>query len=148
MERLDRIEESIAALSESMNFLVSEFIRPNAQQAQANRLDLQELDERINRIVEMQLVNAEQIAAIAQQATVNEAQIASNTESLRTLRIIQTETDQRFNILVQEMRADRQESRAERRAHRQSIQAFLLQLANVNGEVENLGDRVDQLEAS
>lgn len=131
-----------------MNFLVSEFIRPNAQQAQANRLDLQELDERINRIVEMQLVNAEQIAAIAQQATVNEAQIASNTESLRTLRIIQTETDQRFNILVQEMRADRQESRAERRAHRQSIQAFLLQLANVNGEVENLGDRVDQLEAS
>ena len=147
-ERLDRIEASIEALNQSLNFLVTEFIRPNAQQTNANRLDLQALDERLEQVAAMQAEAAQQQAIIdrqlqanAEQSAANEQQIAANAEAIAALREASQESDTRFNILIQEMRSDR-------RATQQATRALLLAMANINADVSELGDRIESLEAS
>ena len=60
-QRLNRIEGLVEQLSESLNFLVSEFIRPNTQQAFANYERLERLESALETLVAQSLVNAEQI---------------------------------------------------------------------------------------
>ena len=117
-ERLSRLEGIVGAntsanqsLSESLNFLVSEFIRPATQQAFANFERLERIESALENLVAQSLVNSEQIEA-------NQQQIASNTESITRLeikvdRIADTvsEQSQQIQILIDEGRVDRQAQR-------------------------------------
>lgn len=116
-ERLDRIEEGLETLSNTIDVLISEFMRPSAQQAQANYERLDRLEAVLERTVDGQ--------------SANEQQIARNAEAVSVLTEQAIESDNRFNILIQEMRADR-------RASQQATQALLLAMANINGRVEDL----------
>lgn len=134
-ERLDRLEEIVEAntlaiqqLSESLNFLVSEFIRPNTQQAFANYERLERLESDLGTLVSQSLINAEQIEA-------NQQQIASNTENITRLEakvdsIADTvfEQSQQIQVLIDEGRADRQ-------AQREALAAII-----------SVGNRVEVLE--
>lgn len=117
-ERLNRLESIVEAntlanqqLSESLNFLVTEFIRPNTQQAFANYERLERLESALETLVAQSLVSAEQIEA-------NQQQIASNTESITRLenkvdKIADTvsEQSQQIQVLIEDNRADRQTQR-------------------------------------
>jgi hypothetical protein len=106
------------------------------------------MTERLNQIEAQQAVNTANISDlivlsgnVLQAAQLNAeaiAELRASTAELRAgtteMRARASETDERFNILIAEMRADR-------RATRQAFQALLLQLAEVSG-------RVDDLEAS
>ena len=116
-ERLDRIEAGLATLSNTIDVLISEFIRPSAQQAQLNYERLDRLEAVLEGTVDSQ--------------SANEQQIASNAEAISVLTEQAIEGDNRFNILIQEMRADR-------RASQQAIQALLVAMANINGRLEDL----------
>ncbi|MBE9060981.1 hypothetical protein [cf. Phormidesmis sp. LEGE 11477] len=116
-DRLDRIEEGLETLSNTINLLIIEFIQPSAQQARANYERLDRLEAALERTVDGQ--------------SVNEQQIARNAEAFSVLTERAIESDDRFNILIQEMRADR-------RASQQATQALLLAMANINGRVEDL----------
>ena len=109
-ERLDRIEASIERLSNALDVLVQQLITPAVRQSSANHERLDQVDELLIRTAEQSATNADAIA----QLTVRAA-----------------ETDTRFNVLVSELRADR-------RASQQAFQALLLQLAGINGRVEDL----------
>ncbi|MEM6453285.1 MAG: hypothetical protein AAF703_23575 [Cyanobacteria bacterium P01_D01_bin.105] len=123
-ERLDRIEQhqeanaqAIAQLSEvlgqlsnAVDALVTQFIRPNTQQAFSNF-------ERLERIEAA-------LEANIQQCAVNEQQIAANTDAISRLERTQSENarliarnaeaiseqSQQIQILIEENRADRQSS--------------------------------------
>jgi chromosome segregation ATPase len=130
-ERLDRIEQSIERLSTALDVIVTEFIRPSAQQTAANY-------ERLNRVDETLRQTNATLDRVAQQQERNTADIdallgaISTTDvEVRSLSVRAAETDTRFNILIQEMRADR-------RASQQAFQALLLQLASLNGRVDEL----------
>lgn len=56
--------EAIGQLNGAINTLVSDFIKPNAQQANANRLDLRELDKRLVSIADITAANAQGIAEL------------------------------------------------------------------------------------
>ena len=117
-ERLSRLEEIVEAntsanqtLSESLNFLVSEFIRPATQQAFANFERLERIESALENLVAQSLVNSEQIEA-------NQQQIAINTKSITRLenkvdRIADTvsEQSQQIQIIIEEGRANRQAQR-------------------------------------
>lgn len=77
-ERLDKIEEALAQLSQSMNFLVTEFIRPSAQQARSNYERLERLEIALETLVAQTTVNAEHVDA-------NQQQIAANSEQVGAL---------------------------------------------------------------
>ena len=124
-DRLDQIEqqqaantEAIAQTNAALNVLITEFIRPNAQQARANF-------ERLERI-EIDLEATEQQTARNAEAISNNAQaIAAN--------------ERRFENLLNEMRADRAESRQRFEAMQSNIQTLLLELTRTNrrvGEME------------
>lgn len=61
-ERLDRIEASLEGLNNALNFLVTELIRPSAQQARINYERLDRLESALETLTEQTLTNAEQIA--------------------------------------------------------------------------------------
>lgn len=110
-ERLDRIEGVVEQLSESLKYLVSEFITPNTQQAFANYERLDRLESALENLVAQSLVNAEQIE-------INQRQIASNTESVArlenkvdTLANAVTDQSRQIQVLIDEGRADRQAQR-------------------------------------
>lgn len=148
-ERLERIVEANASanqqLGESLNFLVSEFIRPNTQQAFANYERLERLESALETLVAQSLVNAEQIEAnqqqieaSQQQIEANQRQIASNTESITRLEakvddIAETvsEQSQQIQVLIEEGRADRQTQR----------EAFAT-ILSIGGRVDVLEQRV------
>lgn len=81
----DQLQQQLAALTSTVNVLVSQFIRPNAQQAQENQQSISQiidlldrhaqamisLDESLEQIAQQQQANADQIAANAQQIAAN-----------------------------------------------------------------------------
>jgi chromosome segregation ATPase len=130
-ERLDRIEQSIERLSTALDVIVTEFIRPSAQQTAANYERLERVDETLeqtnatlDRVAAQQERNTSDIDALL-------GAISTTDVEVRSLSVRAAETDTRFNILIQEMRADR-------RASQQAFQALLLQLASLNGRVDEL----------
>lgn len=117
-ERLDRLERIVEAnalaiqqANESMNFLVTEFIRPSLQQAFANF-------ERLERIEIAIEANTLQIREVKELAEINQRQIAANTENITRLEtkvdeVIETvrSQSQQIQILIEDNRADRQAQR-------------------------------------
>ena len=120
-ERLGRLERIVEVntsanreLRESLNFLVTEFIRPASQQAFANFERLERIESALENLVAQSLVNSEQIEANQQQIAVNQQQIARNAEAITRLEtkvdsIASTvsEQSQQIQVLIEENRADR-----------------------------------------
>ena len=143
-ERLERLERIVEAnglatqqLSESLNFLVTEFIRPATQQAYANYERLERLESALETLVGQSLVNAEQIEA-------NQRQIASNTESITRLEakvddIAETvsEQSQQIHEQSQQIQVLIDEGRADRQTQREALAAIL----SVSGRVDVLEQR-------
>lgn len=69
------VGQSNEQLNQALNFLVSEFIRPNTQQHLQSMERLERLEGIVESLVQQQQVSVDQIAA-------NARQIASNTESI------------------------------------------------------------------
>lgn len=129
-ERLDRLEKIVERLSGTIDVLVTEFIRPAAQQAFANFEGLERLESALETLVGQSLVNAEQIEA-------NQRQIASNTEAITRLETkldmvadTVSEQSQQIQVLIGEGRADRQ-------AQREALAAVM----SISGRVEVLEQR-------
>lgn len=124
-ERLDRLEEIVETntlatrqLNESINYLVSEFIRPNTQQAFANYERLERLESALETLVAQSLVNAEQIAANPERIAANQEQIAGNTENITRLEAMIeglgtriADQSNQIQVLIDEGRVDRQNQR-------------------------------------
>ena len=124
-ERLDRLEEIVETntlatrqLNESINCLVSEFIRPNTQQAFANYERLERLESALETLVAQSLVNAEQIAANPERIAANQEQIAGNTENITRLEAMIeglgtriADQSNQIQVLIDEGRVDRQNQR-------------------------------------
>ena len=124
-EAIAQLTETVQQLSSAVDVLVTQFIRPNAQQAFANYERLERLESALETLVAQSLVNAEQIEA-------NQRQIASNTESITRLEakvddIAETvsEQSQQIQVLIDEGRADRQ-------AQREALAAILSISSRVN----------------
>ncbi len=99
---------AIDRLTSAVDVLVSQFIRPNAQQ----HLDSMERLDRIEQLLDR---HAQAIVAIdlrldrvAEQQRANVEQITQNTEGIAELRTMHRETQQSLQILIDEGRADRQ----------------------------------------
>lgn len=89
------------------------------------------MSERLERIEAQQEANTANIADLITLSS-NVLQAAQlNAEANAELKTRASESDDRFNILVAEMRADR-------RAAQQAFQAMLLQLAEINERVDGL----------
>jgi len=131
-------QAAIAQLHKAMNFLVTDLIRPNAQQIEATRAICES--------------NARSIAA--ESDSIHELR-----ESVEILRKVADDTadettdltprvaenESRFDILLAEFRAERQKSDerfeaqlAEVRAQGEQIRALLSALVNTNGRVDDL----------
>lgn len=133
-ERLNRIEAMIDGLNQSINLLVTEFIRPNTQQTYANFERLERLESALENLVAQSLINAEQIEANQRQIEANQRQIAGNAESITRLEVkvdqvaeTVSEQSQQIQVLIEEGRADRQ-------AQREAFASIL----SINSRVEAL----------
>lgn len=132
-ERLDRIEASIEDLTNALDVLVTQFIRPTAQQASANFERLERIESALEQLVTLMLSNEQQIAAntdqiaanasqVAQNAgqiAANASQVAQNAEAITRLEVVTTENAQTvsrlerlFETMLQENRSDRAEWRS------------------------------------
>jgi len=162
-ERLDRIEGAIEQINSALNVLITEFIRPNAQQARDNYERLERVESALDRAAAQTVVNAEQsgtneqliagnAAAIAETRTLvqaNTAAIAETRELVQANAEAIITNEQRFEVMRGDANADRQRwqaaadaDRAENRrrfdAQMEITQAMLLQLSNLNRRVEDL----------
>jgi DNA repair exonuclease SbcCD ATPase subunit len=206
-ERLDRIEqqqtantEAIAQLNATLNVIADEFIRPIAQQSQANFQAIGQIDGDLYRLNASHAASIERLDHIESVLAITAVQQAQNTEGIDTLlgavstteiemqRVFTeiAESNKRFENLRNEAIADRQEFRTQAEADRaefrqqgeafrealeadrlsfrealasdraewqtsfnaqqEIIQRLLLEIRSTNGEVNQLGDRVDSLE--
>jgi chromosome segregation ATPase len=71
------------------------------------------------------------VAANSQQIAITDALTQRNAEAIAA-------NETRFNIVIEELRADRAEWRQQFRAMTQATQALLMQIGSLNGRVENL----------
>ena len=152
-ERLIRIEAQLEAitqvmglvgdrhqqLSNAVDVLVTQFIRPSAQQASSNF-------ERLERIEAV-------LAAIADQFLANEKQIAKNTEAITKLetkvdRIASTVKgqSQQIQVLIEENRADRLAAAADREVVARDREANERRFSEALAGIIAMGDRVSSLE--
>ena len=129
-ERLDRIGSLLLSTAERLDTTAERLDETNVTLNQTN-VTLNQTNATLDR------TNAtlDQVAAQQRQNTINIdnllAAISTTDVEVRNLRESVLANEERFNILIQEMRADR-------RASQQAFQALLLQLANVNGRVDDL----------
>ena len=154
----------IAALTSAVSALVSQFIRPATQQANANRETLDEvidllsrhaqgllsLEQRLDRMAEqleslegIVAQNAQQIAATAQQQQASAQQIAQNVEAIATYDRQLEETRQLVANNASDfaqMNARMDQMLEENRAFRESQQT---QLAAIIGNARRI-DRLEQ----
>lgn len=119
-ERLDRIEAGIESLNQAMNLLVTDLIRPTMLQTQANVQAIERLTAQIDR--------TENIARLADEAS--------------------SENEQRFEILLSEVREERRRSDERFQAMQENIQRLFLEVRSTNVAMNGLSDRVDRWEAS
>lgn len=112
--------QSITALSDAVGVLVSQFIRPNAQQSVANQDQLEQLTGFV-------LGNAEAIAALSELFETNQQQIAANTAAISAL----TERLAAFDNKLEETR--------------NLVAENAQQLAITGRKVDTMADRVDQV---
>ena len=136
-------------LNQALNFLVSEFIRPNTQQHLQSMERLERLESIVESVAAQQQASAEQIAANAQQ-------IASNAEAINlfdsrleeTRQLVAQNSSQIAQLSVkQERNADQIAANAQQiAANAQQVEALAetsrSQLAGIIGN----GRRIDRLE--
>ena len=136
----------IAALTSALEMVVTQFVRPSVQQANANR---EALDQAVSRFTEGLLTlearldqittslegvrdlvaqNTQQLATIAQQQQANAQQIAQNTEAVTEYRRLLEETRQ----LVAKNSSDIAQATTEMKARGDEQQARLDQLIEEN----------------
>lgn len=122
-ERLDRIEALLLGLAERQTAHESRLER---QEERTERIEanFERLQQQLNQIAEGQTANVDQIGRNAEANTANTEAVAQN--------------EQRFSTLLEDSRADRAENRRRFDAAQQVIQALLMQVANLNGRVEDL----------
>ncbi len=132
-------------LTNTLNLLVTEFIRPSAQQAAANHERLERIEVILERIAEGQSANEQQIGGNAEGLTEARELIQSNAEGLaETRELVQrnaersVENSTLFENMLNDARADRIENRRRFDAAQQVIQAMLIQISSLNGRVEDL----------
>lgn len=136
-ERLDRIETLLLGLAERQSAYDERLTRvegilESTARAQAASTDqMGQCDERLTRVetilentVRAQAANTDQIGRNAEANTANAEAVEQN--------------EQRFSTLLEDSRADRAENRRRFDAAQQVIQALLMQVANLNGRVEDL----------
>ena len=120
---------TIAQLSQALDAVVTEFIRPNAQQAFSNYERLERIEEILesnaNTIRQIQSIQAESaqqaaqtmqaVTALVQLSEANQRQIAANAEAinqsgnrLQRIENLTEENSSQIQILIEEGRADRQ----------------------------------------
>lgn len=161
-ERLDQIENILLAITKRLDSTNATLDQTNATLAQTNatlaqtNATLAQTNATLGQVVEQQERNTTDIDNLVGVASNTEVEIrllkesivemresmATNYAELREsiaanyaeLRELIAANEKRFNILIQEMRADR-------RTNQRAFQALLLQLTDVS-------DRVDDLEAS
>lgn len=107
-------------LRDTIGVLISEIIRPTAQQTAANAQAIANTSTNLDRV--------ENVARLADEAS--------------------SENEQRFETLLAEARADRAEWQANFKAQQEIIQRLLLEVRSTNVEVKQIGDRVTNLEVS
>ncbi|MEM8504519.1 MAG: hypothetical protein AAF716_15355 [Cyanobacteria bacterium P01_D01_bin.1] len=122
-ERLDRIESILAATvthvatTDARLDRIAAIVEESATQQRQNTVDIDNLLGALSTTdVEVRRIN-ETVESLSRTVERLGEAVAAN--------------EQRFNILIQEMRADR-------RASQQSFQQLLLSLANVNGRIDDL----------
>lgn len=120
---------TIAQVSRAIDTLVTQFIRPNAQQALSNYERIERIEavlesntEAIGQIESIQAENAQQVAqntraitALTQLSEANQQQIADNAEAinrsgsrLQRIENLTEENSRQIQVLIGEGRADRQ----------------------------------------
>ena len=112
-ERLDRIEAALETLA-------TDFLRPVLRQAEANREAIAATDRRLDRVAEV---------------------LADISLKQDTLTGVAAANERRFENLLNEMRADRAESRQRFEAQQEVIQSLLLELTRTNRRVDALEQR-------
>lgn len=163
----DELQQVVAANTAAINALVTQFIRPNAQQALENQRSIAQVIELMDRHARAIVEIDERLEANTQQITANAEQIAANTQQIAAIGDRLEQFDQRLEetrALVAENssqiaqlsvkqeqvldRADEQQARTteslnllieENKAFRESQQS---QLAAIIGN----GRRIDRLE--
>lgn len=110
--------QSVAQLTAAVNMLVSQFIRPNTQQANANRETLDEVIDLLERhaaaivqIDERLAQHDERLARLEEIVAEIAIKVDRNAEGLVELQRLHTENQQALQILIDEGRADRQAQR-------------------------------------
>ncbi|MGB3300246.1 MAG: hypothetical protein WBA76_18440 [Phormidesmis sp.] len=107
--RLNQVTEGLDQVTEGLNQVTGQ---------------LNQVTERLNQVAEQQQRNTTDIDNLLGAISTTDVEVRAISQSVAA-------NEQRFNILIQEMRADR-------RASQQAFQALLLPLANVNGRVDDL----------
>jgi Mg/Co/Ni transporter MgtE len=117
--------KGIAQLSNAVDVLVSQFIRPNAQQALANYERIERIEgvaernvEAIASLASSSEANRQAIASLTALSEANQQQIAANAEAnaqsqgrLTRIEDITAENGRQIDILIAEGRVDRQNTR-------------------------------------
>ncbi|MEO1445346.1 MAG: hypothetical protein AAFV46_03750 [Cyanobacteria bacterium J06635_11] len=98
---LEHNAQAIAQLTEAVNVLVSQFIRPNAQQANANRESINEVVALLNRHAHAITEIDQRLEATTQRTAANAEQIAANSQQIAAL----GERIEQFDQRLEETRA-------------------------------------------
>ena len=120
-ERLDRIESQLEAVNQTLATIASDFLRPALQQAVENHGAIAATDARLDRVSEV-------LAATSLQQDSNTQAIAQLTQKIDA-------NERRFENLLNELRADRAESRQRFEAQQENIQNLFLELTRTNRRV-------------
>jgi len=129
-ERLDRIESMLLAMAERLDETNATLSQTNATLSQTNatlsqtNATLSQTNATLDRVSIQQAKNTVDIDNLLAAISTTDVKVRQLTESVAA-------NEQRFNILIQEMRADR-------RATQQAFQSLLLQLAGVNSRVDDI----------
>lgn len=108
----------VSQLSNAVDVLVTQFIRPTAQQAVANRARLERIEDLLDRHAQAIVDIDERLDRLVSQVEATTNQTARNAEDISELRVLHRENQQSLQILIDEGRADRQ-------AQRETLQAIL-----------------------
>ncbi|MGC1309452.1 MAG: hypothetical protein WA885_19700 [Phormidesmis sp.] len=107
--------DAIAQINQALNTIVSEFIRPTAQQAVANFERLERIEavvaanaEEITHLGRVVQANADQLADTRQLLAANAQQQAESKTEMNQLRAFHREVLQSMQVLINDTRADRQ----------------------------------------
>jgi hypothetical protein len=140
-------QAAIAQINNSINFLITEFLRPTALQTQANA-------QAIDRLTADLQITRQVVDDLAAESLADGRRSANNSANIENLlaesRQDRRRSDERFaeeRRLSDERFAEERRLSGERFAAQQEIlQRLLLELRSTNGAVAGLGDRMDNLE--